>query len=561
MKKINWLKVTREGQTFFADQNLINQELVAPLYDAPDGKRLPLNAIPYHDHFTGLKVIGINVLKASKGWKNVLEFICNPDIQFGDELQVVFYRNHMSNLCTITEISGGFKLYIEKLVITQIFDSSKSLIEELITDHYHPNEGKPIPQDLAEYLEGIPFLFSSKGIIRKLDSVTYQKRIFAQECGKKARENNLPFEFLLKMGGDIEAAKNLLASLTKVGRIAEADTYGFHTPKYLKTVFDKYGIICPEGSEANVGQSILKWLISNKKVNDNHFNTVAVKNPKDKGSVLSKSAFFITKDGLLISRANGYTSRRRHQGGNDWSLFNLEGSMPTEEMKGEKLANFGTYGGEEANIPFLYESQLISISFQEWEGMAGRKFEMEKEFSWFAGSVDYFGLEIIYGIDNIQLLSSLPCYTGWPKTLVVENRQQFMFKKALYYLRDSWVRIKNTFLDLRSAEQQALLVQGIIRTEGENGIIVYVVYEQRPIDKPVSIKLIPGKTDGYSNESYFTIGVNPDDGWHSIVGCSVSDNLESGYLDGKVAVWEYFPGRSDLVKVKEGMVIQIASKI
>lgn len=123
--------------------------------------------------------------------------------------------------------------------------------------------------------------------------------------------------------------------------------------------------------------------------------TLAIKNPKSESSILSESEFFKTNAGLLIARAKGTTYRRVHQGSNGWSLFTIEGDLPSrpEEIKREPWIDFGTYNGVEENIKWLYESDLIPISKMEWEEISGRKFVAEHEFSWFKGCIERYVLD------------------------------------------------------------------------------------------------------------------------------------------------------------------------
>jgi hypothetical protein len=60
----------------------------------------------------------------------------------------------------------------------------------------------------------------------------YQKKMFARDMGNKAREHNIPFDFLMKMNGNVEATKLLIASLDNIKSIDEKDTHGFYLPAY-----------------------------------------------------------------------------------------------------------------------------------------------------------------------------------------------------------------------------------------------------------------------------------------------------------------------------------------
>ena len=117
---------------------------------------------------------------------------------------------------------------------------------------------------------------------------------------------------------------------------------------------------------------------------------LAIKNPKSESSILGESEFFKTDSGLLISRAHGITYRRVHQGSNGWNLFNLEGPLPERptRVKKESWVDFGTCGGAEENIKWLYPSHLIPITKREWEVLAGREWVLNYEFSWFKSSLE-----------------------------------------------------------------------------------------------------------------------------------------------------------------------------
>ena len=114
---------------------------------------------------------------------------------------------------------------------------------------------------------------------------------------------------------------------------------------------------------------------------------LAIKNSKGESWVLQQSAFFITSDGRLLTRGSGHTSRRVHQGGNSWELYNLEAipCLAKSTSSGESV-DFGTYGGEPTPWGGLRTGDLTPISQKEWEELTNRPFSVQTEFGWFKGS-------------------------------------------------------------------------------------------------------------------------------------------------------------------------------
>jgi len=360
-----------------------NQSVLA-LYEEPNGKRLPLNYIPCYG-VASVKIIGINYVQQSRGWKNIIEFITSAKV--GDKLEIVFYTPWEKKLTTITKTEEGF--VFEGHDWSGENFSTTDLLSALMGEGCQGRGGCPVPAYLAEYFKGIPNVLCTKGYLQKYSAEVYTKKAFARECGDKARANNLPFEFLLKMNGNIEGVKTLVEGLEKINSIANTDVSAFHVPFFLRGVLEKYGINISLIDPKKISNLIFKYLQDQGKITPGFsFQKISVKNPKSESQILSKGSFFKTEKGLLISRTEGRTCRRVHQGGNDWNLFNVEGIFPnkSDEKKGH-LVNFGRYGGEDTNISFLYENDLIPINISEWEKLAGREFRIKNEFCWFTASI------------------------------------------------------------------------------------------------------------------------------------------------------------------------------
>jgi len=379
MKKTkNWVEITRDDKTFFVNQ--IGEDMVLPAYDAPNGERQPFNFIPYYG-LASIDVIGVGDRFPSKGWNNIIQLIEGPA---GNVLEIVFYTPCISYPCTIAKTEDGFTLNWERSHELTTYPNKVELLTVLMGTEYDGSGGRMVPANLSAHFEGVPNVLRTKGYIQAYGEDVYAKKVFTRECGVKSREHNLPFKMLLKMKGNVEALQALLSSLSEVKKIEDSDVYGFHIPSHMETLFSKYGIECPSEMVTNVGELARQHLEAEGKISNAYFRTIAIKNSKAESSVLGKSYLFKTKKGLLISRGDGYTSRRIHQGGNYWNLFNIQGFLPgrPSETRKESWVNFGTYEGHQENLPWLYESDLIPIETTEWEKLAGRKFS-QTEYSWF----------------------------------------------------------------------------------------------------------------------------------------------------------------------------------
>lgn len=569
----NWVEITHEKETFFTNildlpkedkfrksvetgtRNWTNQESVLALYNEPRGKRLQLNFIPFHG-VESIEVIGIHEGMPSKGWQNIIDFIEDAS-SIGNKLKIIFYTPCVSDIVVIRKTQEGFSIKWGYAGTSHELQNKTELLACLIGTGHDGSGGRMVPVHLEEHFGGIPNMLRTKTHIRAYSEEVCEKKLFARRCGKQALKHNIPFEMLLKMECNVEIVNRLVDSLEKVQKVEDADIYAFRAKTFTGNVFKKYGIECPKGMITKVAEPIFCYLKEREKIS-NRYNTIAIKNSKGESPVLSTSAFFKTDGGLIIVRGRGTTHRRRHQGTNRWNLFTIEGLLPQRsgETRNESWVDFGRRNGEETNISWLYESDLIPISCKEWEELVGREFIAIDEFSWFNSGVGIYGLEDVYNHNSIEFISTLQCYESDDDVLIVENKEEFLFEGAICSFSGS-IDKTSWFKTVEKAHQQAELVGNAIVLPENDGL---TVYGKKKID-PVEIRVIPGETDGYLQESKFGMGVNPSTGWHKLVSRSGFKGLASGYLDSEVAVWKDFIGSFDVAEIKDGKIITIAKKI
>lgn len=117
--------------------------------------------------------------------------------------------------------------------------------------------------------------------------------------------------------------------------------------------------------------------------------TFAIKNSKGYSVVLGQSNFFLAPQaGYLIVCGSGSTSRRVHQGGNSWDLFNFQRVEQVQEKVAGTLCDFGTYGGSENHFGGITIEELVPLTQLEWERIRGAEFSNQREFSWFKSTVN-----------------------------------------------------------------------------------------------------------------------------------------------------------------------------
>ncbi len=120
-------------------------------------------------------------------------------------------------------------------------------------------------------------------------------------------------------------------------------------------------------------------------------DNLAIRKPKDESSILGTSEFFKTEFGLLIIRAHGKNGRKQRT---VWNLFNFEPlTLKKRPLEGRnEPVNFGTFDGHAHRFAGMYTSYLIPISQNEWEELAGRKYNVYMEFGWFGTNVQRYTL-------------------------------------------------------------------------------------------------------------------------------------------------------------------------
>lgn len=117
--------------------------------------------------------------------------------------------------------------------------------------------------------------------------------------------------------------------------------------------------------------------------------TLAIKNRKDSSRILRESNFFLASEsGYLITCGIGSTSRRSHQGGNGWALFNFQKIQPTHKKIAGTPCDFGTYCGSCNNFDSITEEEMIPLTLAEWEILSGVPFQNNLEFGWFKSSLE-----------------------------------------------------------------------------------------------------------------------------------------------------------------------------
>ncbi len=133
-----------------------------------------------------------------------------------------------------------------------------------------------------------------------------------------------------------------------------------------------------------------------------HIKTLAIKNAKASSLELKQSGFFKVPGGLL-SRANGITRRKTHQGENSWYLFNFEpvlGVIPNSLYCTGSSIDFGTYNGKPNPWFGLMSNEIEPIIREDWERLSGRKFRLAYEFTWFKSQIEPY--QVIGGYDQLD---------------------------------------------------------------------------------------------------------------------------------------------------------------
>ena len=294
---------------------------------------------------------------------------------------------------------------------------------------------------------------------------------------------------------------------------------------------------------------------------------IAVKNSKGQSDVFKKSAFFTTGSRVLISQATGITYRRNHSGKNYWSIFNIEGNFPNKKDEGHgSWANFGTRDGNENCIPWLYENEITPISLAEWEALSGRKFSIE-EFSWFNGVKELIGIHLVKGG---QLITEMSCYEGMENTIVVRNKECFMWNGLFHCFSGYGIDVKWSFGLRSEAEEQAKLVNGVAFKHSEYG---YVVMRGVGIGEKKAFAVLEKKGGSLAyNDLAIAIAMQDTcvpDGWYSFSKTGYHENAQKrlyyGTLGDKCIAWE---GRWDSIwhgtiylKVEDSCIVKYANSL